>query len=114
MMASAERAAILLRSAEGVLKDLLLKIGVTDAAHVHDRDSYTRSRKLLKMALRELRKLDEDLGAFTTPEPAGRGEVAPSQEAAMSMEGPRLSDSQERAVNILAHQMGAYVPPELR
>jgi hypothetical protein len=72
-----------LRSIEGVLKDTCLKLGVTEAQHIHG-EGDDRRRKLLKLTIRALRDLDDSGGA------------------ALSMDsGPSLGDAQERAVAAL-------------
>ena len=76
-----------LASVEGVLTDLLLKLEVTEAQRLVEKDPEKRRRKLVKMALRELRKLDEG-----------------DDDAAMSLDG--FSDGQQAAVLALQRRMG--------
>ena len=90
-----------LRSAEACLKDLCLKIGLTDAAHVHGDSTEERSRELIRLLLPALKSL---LG--------GRG-------AAMSLEDEALESSalseEDRLINAQSHRMGVRgIPPHLR
>jgi hypothetical protein len=60
-----------LQSIEGVLKDLLLKLGVTEAqsdTRLGVTDKESRRRKLLRMAIQELQKLDSGGAAMSLEE----------------------------------------------
>lgn len=48
----------LLASVEGVLKDILLKLGVREASHVDDLDNDKRRKKLLKLTIAALKDLE--------------------------------------------------------
>lgn len=75
-----------LQSIEGTLKNLCLQLGVVEAAHTHV-DNQKRRQKLLKLAIKALRELDEG-------------------GAALSMEEPSLGGGLDAAADALSRRMG--------